>query len=388
MRTPRTPSYRLHRPSGQAVVSFPGQKDRYLGRYGTPESQAEYDRLIAEWLAGGRGKAAPKPSKTDATVAECMAAYWRYCEAHYSAPTTLDNIKKALGPVKELYAHTPAVEFGPKALKTVRAKMVADRLARTTVNARIRKIKAAFAWCVEEELLPGSVHHALQAVKGLRRGKDGVEESDPVRPVPDEHVTATMEHLHEPVRSMVGIQRLTGMRPGEIVIMRTGDVDRSGAVWIYTPRQHKTQNAGRTRSVPIGPKAQALLRPWLKADPDAFVFSPQDAVALKVERRRAARKTPLTPSQRARKPKRKPKHPARERYGRDGYLQAIHRGCDKARVPHWTPNQLRHSCATEIRRRFGLEAAQVVLGHAQASVTQVYAERDLAAAVEVMKAIG
>jgi site-specific recombinase XerC len=55
---------------------------------------------------------------------------------------------------------------------------------------------------------------------------------------------------------------------------------------------------------------------------------------------------------------------------------------------HWHPNQLRHSKATEVRQRFGLEAAQVVLGHARADVTQVYAERDTALAVEVTKKIG
>jgi site-specific recombinase XerC len=54
----------------------------------------------------------------------------------------------------------------------------------------------------------------------------------------------------------------------------------------------------------------------------------------------------------------------------------------------WTPNQLRHSAATEIRRRFGLEAAQTVLGHSKADVTQVYAERDYALAANVARQIG
>lgn len=47
------PSYRLHRPSQQGVVTLSG-RDFYLGPYGTASSRAEYDRLIAEWLANGR----------------------------------------------------------------------------------------------------------------------------------------------------------------------------------------------------------------------------------------------------------------------------------------------------------------------------------------------
>jgi integrase len=70
------------------------------------------------------------------------------------------------------------------------------------------------------------------------------------------------------------------------------------------------------------------------------------------------------------------------------YRRAIHRACDAAGIPPWSPHRLRHSAATEVRRRFGLEASQVVLGHAELGVTQVYAERDLQRAREVMRQIG
>ena len=98
----------------------------------------------------------------------------------------------------------------------------------------------------------------------------------------------------------------------------------------------------------------------------------------------------------------------------DAYRRAIARACDTA-FPHptlsaipkskltaeqlaelkkwqsvhrWAPNQLRHSAATEIRRRFGLEAAQIMLGHSKADVTQVYAERDLAKGIEIARRVG
>ena len=53
MRQKRTPSYRRHRASNRAYVEFDGHRI-YLGRYGSPESREEYDRLIAEWLSNGR----------------------------------------------------------------------------------------------------------------------------------------------------------------------------------------------------------------------------------------------------------------------------------------------------------------------------------------------
>lgn len=54
----------------------------------------------------------------------------------------------------------------------------------------------------------------------------------------------------------------------------------------------------------------------------------------------------------------------------------------------WSPNQLRHTFATRVRKQHGLEAAQVLLGHSRADVTQVYAERNEELAVTVAAKIG
>jgi integrase len=54
----------------------------------------------------------------------------------------------------------------------------------------------------------------------------------------------------------------------------------------------------------------------------------------------------------------------------------------------WCPLQLRHTAATTIRKRFGLEAAQTVLGHSKADVTQIYAERDYTLAARVAREVG
>ena len=50
---PNIPSYRCHKPSGQAVVTLNG-KDFYLGPWKSALSRTAYDRLIAEWVSNGR----------------------------------------------------------------------------------------------------------------------------------------------------------------------------------------------------------------------------------------------------------------------------------------------------------------------------------------------
>ena len=57
-------------------------------------------------------------------------------------------------------------------------------------------------------------------------------------------------------------------------------------------------------------------------------------------------------------------------------------------IEAWHPHQLRHLRATEVRKQFGLEAAQVTLGHTRADVTQVYAERNSELATRVAREMG
>jgi len=49
---------------------------------------------------------------------------------------------------------------------------------------------------------------------------------------------------------------------------------------------------------------------------------------------------------------------------------------------------LRHTAATRVRHAHGLEAAQVILGHTRADVTQIYAERDAALARAIAEKMG
>jgi len=105
--------------------------------------------------------------------------------------------------------------------------------------------------------------------------------------------------------------------------------------------------------------------------------------------RRSRRKSKVTPCQVCRKKQAaKLKKVSRNRFTDDGYAAWVRRACVRAKVKPWKPGQLRHSFATEVRARFGLEAAQVLLGHKRADVTQVYAEATLAKAIEAARAMG
>jgi integrase len=231
-------------------------------------------------------------------------------------------------------------------------------------------------------MLPGDALYRLQAVAPLKSAR--VKPPKKVLPVPDGDVEAVLPHVNPTIRAMIEIQALTGMRPGEVMAMRTGEIDRTGEVWLYRPTKHKNSKRGKDRTIAIGPRAQEILKPWLRADPDAPLFQPRQASE---DADKAKIRTTRTEAQRAKRRRRK-KRVFRPMYSKNSYATAIERACHRAGIPVWRPNQLRHALATRVRREHGLEAAQVVLGHSKADVTQVYAERDLAKAVEVAKKIG
>ncbi len=246
----------------------------------------------------------------------------------------------------------------------------------------------AFKWAVGEEMVPPSVHHGLKAVNGLRRGRADVRESEPVKPVPEAFVDAIRPHVARQVWAMVELQRLTGMRPGEVRIMRGCDLDTSGKVWIYRPSEHKTEHHGRERAIHLGPQAQEVVRPWLRAELSAFLFQPREAMEEHRAKLREDRKTAVQPSQAARTRKKRPENAPGELYDINSYRRAITKGCKKANVPNWHPHQLRHNAATRLRKEFGLDTARAVLGHSSTAVTEIYAELDRDKAAEAMARVG
>lgn len=397
------PSYRHHKARNCAVVTING-RNHYLGPFGSPESYERYARLIAGCRAVPGAGSRPI---SDLSVTSLIALYWPYAKGYYvknGRPTgRLASVRASLRVLRALFGSTPATSFGPLALRAIQQHLIDDGKSRNYINDLSGNIRRVFKWAVAEELLSASVYQALQAVSGLKKGRTGARETAPVGPVDDAAIEATLPFLPKVVADMVRFQRLTGCRPCEVCLIRPMDIDRTGEVWVYRPASHKTEHHGHERAILVGPKGQAVLAAYLERAPDAYCFSPRESEALRRAEQRAARKSKVQPSQSNRaKPKRKVV--LRDRYSKDSYGWAIRRACDRADriarekrqgveaeprlVDRWHPNQLRHTAATEIRRTFGLEAAQVCLGHRRASVTEIYAERDLALARTAMQSLG
>lgn len=345
---PRAPRYCRQKENGRpdrAYCKIDGKRV-LLGNYGTPESYKKYAELINGERKSEKPIVAPA-APTLPTVAMLMADYLDYAVRKYGGEKALEVVhcRNAFRILRQTHGDILAKDFGPKAFKAMRMAMIEADWSRGYIGEQCQRIKRMIAWGVSEEILPRDAKHALDAVPGLTAGEFGVRETGDVPPVPDDVVAATLAHLGPTVADMVRVHRFTGMRPGELIQLSSDYIDRKAEVWMFTPPKHKNKKRGKHRVIAIGPKAQAILGKYLFGD-RCF------------------------------------------RYSSASYRRAIHRACRRAAVEKWSPNQLRHTAATEIRQQFGLEHAQVALGHSRSRTTEIYALPNHAKAIEVARQIG
>jgi integrase len=275
----RIPKYRLYRPKNLAVVRI-DRHDHYLGKHGSPESYERYHRLIAEWLSGTDHRPAVKHSvdKGAISVNQLILAFWKHAQGRYvkdGQPTSeIRSYRTALRPLRQLYGHTPVEQFGPLALIACRQKLIEAGICRKRINGHVTRIRHMFKWGVAREILLETVWRALCAVEGLRYGE--ALETEPIKPVPEEHIAAIEPFVSPQISAMVNLQLWTACRPGEVCNVRTIDITMLGDVWEYRPRSHKAEHHGKQRVIYLGPHAQEVILPWLKPK-DTYDTQPAEA---------------------------------------------------------------------------------------------------------------
>jgi integrase len=355
------PSYLLHQPTGQARVRIDG-KDHYLGEYGSEESRIRYGELIAKHAGGvpidpftkpNRGRTTTIEPEAGLTINELVLAFMRHAHTHYvknGKPTSeIHCLKSVTRHLVNLYGFNLVDSFGPMMLKAVRQKFVDSGWVRDTCNKGVKRIRTIFKWGVENEMVSPATLQGLQAVAPLLAGRTEAKDNPDRLPATDEQIEAVKPHVSQLVKDLIDVQRFTGARAGELLLLTPEKLDTTGNVWLFHVDGHKTEHHGHTRVIAIGANAQVVLKRRMKK------LKPTDRI-FKIRR--------------------------------DSYTLAVRRACVKEGIEPWTPHQLRHAMGHQVRERFGLEFVQAALGHADFAMSEVYAKASLQKAIEVAAAVG
>jgi len=350
-------------------VKLPGEdKIRQIPLVPAGGKYATKDKAVAEEIAKEKWRTAVKGKTLDnRTIEGLVDTYMRHCSVYYRQSREAENIRYALNFLVANATSVYAEDLGPLELQMIRDAMIEKGLSRSTINKRMGMIKRMYRWAASQQLVPVTTFQALATVENLKAGRSNARETKKVRPVKEAHVYAILPYLSPVGRAMVRLQLLTGMRSTELCTMRPVDIDTSGRIWIYRPRHHKTSYRGHDRFIAIGPKGQAILRPFLKRKIDDYCFKPAESAGNNSNYNAC--------------------------YNRNSYRRLITRAIaaanrDGANIPHWHPHQLRHTAGTAVRKELGKEAARAFLGHKNPKVTDNYAEIDMSLALKAALNIG
>jgi integrase len=379
-----------------------------------------YDQALADYASRSR---VTGEVPFDGTLADLVRRFLQYARQTYICPATGQPTKEVVNLegsltmlLRTVEPGTRAEDFGPLAFKAYRDELVrtvkrlkdgrrlvieceADfdpatmrrAFCRNYINSQCSRIKRLFSWASESELLSGSQCDAIKNVKILRLGRTLARETPAVKPVDESWVWATVEHARPMMATMIELQLLTGMRPGEVCSMRMKELDQSDPTcWLYRPTWHKTAIYGHERVVPLNERAQELIRPFLRPNPEAAIFS---RAVNRVERYNTIRETrQSTASVTGTEPMIEQDYyrcvqAAIRQANRRRAAQAKKTGEKFVAIPAWFPNQIRHTVATALRqdKSLGLDSARAMLGHRTLGMTDTYGELDKALAVEAAK---
>jgi integrase len=340
---PDPPPLKPYKGGARVRCTYKGQPfERHFGPWGSTKSKDEYARFCNDWRTRG-----PLAAMGLAVVmiGELVANYTEWAATEYRKrgreSSEMHCQRSALRVLVERFGGEDVSDFTPDKLREYQRACVEKKWAADTVKGYTNRVLQCFRFAVERGHYPGEMLDRLRAVRNVRRGESMGKRSKKRVPVPLEHVEAVMPHLdkRDAVRAMletmIRAQLFVGCRPIEICVMRPVDLDRTKSEWMYTvpAAWHKLDHFGRDQIYWIGPRAQALLLPYLEGrGPEEPLFHlPTKTTAVK----------------------------------RVWYERKIGEACVKAGVPEWNPHRLRHTRATAVADASGTEDGSRVIGDSE-----------------------
>lgn len=348
--------------TGQARVRWKG-RDYYLGTYGTPQATEAYIELLKTLGQAEQEQEDRQAHPQKLLTLTVLNAAQRFIDTELIHKPTKErnHYLRWMSILESVCKGMVCDDFDTRVLDRIREGMIQKQWSRGVINAGIRRVRTMWRWIESQGYAPRGSWDHLRSLPPLRNNDSRIRTTKPRQPVEWNVVEKVCNTCRADVKAILLLLWHTGMRPGEAVLMRSKDIDRSEDVWFFSLEQHKNSWRGQSRIVALGPQCQEILTPFLiDVKDDEYLFSPDG--------RKKQRRRPY--------------------YTAEKLSQYVKRACLRVGVK-MTPYQLRHTAKQRITREFGLDSARAMLGQNHLQTTDKYAasgDRKLAA--EVAKKLG
>jgi len=269
------------------------------------------------------------------------------------SPHTLANYARAIDLLFRLKEQNALRDLDSAQIRRFVARLHAGGLSGRTLALTLSAWRGLYHWLTRHKGFPANPVQGVRAPKsprGLPKALS-VEQAQQLLEGPPEQTPAGLQD-----RAMFELLYSSGLRLAELAAL---DVD-DGRLDLRQGEVTVTGKGSKTRTVPVGSRARAALRDWLKAR--AQLAKPGErALFVGARGRRIAHGTVQTR--------------LRAHARRRGLGAGVH------------PHMLRHSFASHVLQSSqDLRAVQEMLGHASISTTQVYTHLDFQALAKVYDA--
>lgn len=390
----KVPSYRKHSTRDKAFVVRDKKRVYLPGKHGSPESLRAYRAIIKELsgtIAFENNVAMVKQieaGQKSLTILDLMALFLNHAKEYYPSDGNCEysNLRCSVKLFDADHGDDLIINFTAQKFLAWQRKLAKQKLRRTYINSTLNRIKRVFRWGIVEGHVPEIVYAAISAVAPLKRGRSSAVEPTKRKPVSRQDFDDVRHEVKPIIAVMMEIQWITGVRSDSLVHATPAqftaddtpsDTAESGLV-LWRPK-HKTEYRGVDLVLPVGKKVQALFAPYISKckSQEEYIFCPRREINNSRYNDKYTTKTYQDAIERAVKRINKRRHKAREN-GKSDVKDML----------HWTPHQIRHARGHEVRNKFGIEAAQAVLGHESLSSAEIYSSKRLELARDIARKTG
>ena len=381
--------------TARCIVYIDGKKIYYsLGRYGSPEAEAKYNRLCRKYKIVQPKNRAGIPTSEDLyskylqslpATKNCRDVNFARMAIQYAQerfpPFYLDDFTMLfLGTFRDFL-----IEIAPETRSTTTedGKVFISKKpwSRQYVNKIIKCFKRVLVWGINNGMINPVFRESIRLFPCVTLAQNsGLPETEKRESARDCDVIATLPFLTPTVADMVKIQRAACMRPSEVCELLVGDVIFTDSGAYVDKAKNKISRKGVRRQIAFGIAEKNILLKYCNGrNPDEFVFTVRQSMQELFNSQRERRKTPLTPSGKKRDDSRRQKRLERfsESFTTNVYDHVVRRAVLKAMevnpdIRPWTPYQLRHAAYSAISAQYGVDVASKVAGHLSPNLARVY----------------